>query len=383
MTSEDFFKKIEQQFNKQLPFVVYRKPKEVTVKAILQKTDKLHIVKNYSEKGFVFAPFDATKVSVLIPVEESLSLDCNAKSSNLLSELSDEKVGVDIPQYNSQITESDRLHHINLVEKGIKAINEKQFQKVVLSRCESVVLSEVNPLDTFKSLLQNYPTAFVYCWYHPKIGLWLGATPESLIATEGSRFKTMALAGTQKFEGTEDVLWQIKEKEEQQFVTDFILHNLDEATENVHVSEVKTVKAGNLLHLQTNISGILNFKTSSFKNLLNKLHPTPAVCGMPKEEAKQFIFKNENYNREFYTGFLGELNLQEKTTRNTNRRNVENNAYASIKNVSNLYVNLRCMQILDNKALIYVGGGITKDSNPEAECEETQAKAMVMKKVLQ
>ncbi|MCX7547404.1 chorismate-binding protein [Xanthomarina sp. F1114] len=379
MISDEFFQNIQQQLIEQLPFVVYRKPKEAEVKAMLQETNKLYTIKDYSEEGFVFAPFDSTKLSVLIPVKDSLTITCGSVNLNLFTKQSRVNAGVEA----AQNTEAAHKYHIELVQKGIDVIEEKLFQKVVLSRCEKVGLKDVNPLDTLKSLLQNYPTAFVYCWYHPKIGLWLGATPESLIATEGSRFKTMALAGTQKFEGTEDVLWQNKEKEEQQFVTDFILQNLEGATENVHTSDVKTVKAGNLLHLQTNISGILNFKNSSFKELLNQLHPTPAVCGMPKEEAKQFIIKEENYNREFYTGFLGELNLKQKTSRNTNRRNVENNAYASIRKVSSLFVNLRCMQILDGNALIYVGGGITKDSNPEAEWQETRAKSLVMKKVLQ
>ncbi|MEO8933993.1 MAG: chorismate-binding protein [Xanthomarina sp.] len=383
MTSDDFLQDIQQQFNNQLPFVVYRKPHEIAVKAMLQNTDKLHIINDYSEKGFVFAPFDAKKPSVLIPFEASLSIKCASVDLSSYKEEYMKEVDVNTIENKSQVTESDKQYHIDLVQKGITAINEEQFEKVVLSRREALELSEVNPLETFKSLLQNYPTAFVYCWYHPEIGLWLGATPERLISTEGSRFKTMALAGTQKYEGSVAVVWQNKEKEEQQFVTDFILQSLEETTESIHVSEVKTVKAGNLLHLQTNISGILDFKNSGFKDLLFQLHPTPAVCGMPKEVSKQFILKNENYNREFYTGFLGELNLQEKTTRNSNRRNVENNAYASIKNVSNLFVNLRCMQILDKKALIYIGGGITKDSNPEAEWHETCAKALVMKKVLQ
>jgi len=383
MTSEDFFQNIHQHLKKQLPFVVYRKPNEGEVKAMLQNTKQLHLIKDYSEKGFVMAPFDATKSSVLIPFEASVSIACASVNLSELLELSNKLVKKGTFRDNSEDVDSDRNFHIKLVQKGVEAIKKAQFGKVVLSRREPFGLKEENPIEIFKRLLQNYPTAFVYCWFHPEIGLWLGATPENLISTEGSRFKTMALAGTQKYEGTEQVLWQKKEKEEQQFVTDFILQSLKESTENIHISEVKTVKAGNLLHLQTNISGILNFKNSSFKDLLDQLHPTPAVCGMPKEASKQFILKNENYNREFYTGFLGELNLQEKNTRNTNRRNVENNAYASIKNVSNLFVNLRCMQILDKKALIYVGGGITKDSNLEAEWQETCSKALVMKKVLQ
>jgi len=167
-----------------------------------------------------------------------------------------------------------------------------------------------------------------------------------------------------------------------EFVTDFLVSSLQSSVSSFNVSEVKTIKAGNLLHLQTRITGNLKPQTSSLKSLLGKLSPTPAVCGLPKEKAKQFILKNENYNREFYTGFLGELNLQETKSRNTNRRNVENNAYVSIKKVSNLYVNLRCMQLKNSKALIYVGGGITKDSIPEKEWEETVSKSLVMKSTL-
>ena len=145
------------------------------------------------------------------------------------------------------------------------------------------------------------------------------------------------------------------------------------------MAKVETIKAGNLLHLKTRVSGLL---TSNLKEVVTVLHPTPAVCGLPKVTAKQFILNNENYNREFYSGYLGELNIKEKTTRNTNRRNVENNAYSAVKTISNLYVNLRCMQLTDVKASIYVGGGITKDSIAENEWQETVNKTQTMKKVL-
>ena len=100
---------------------------------------------------------------------------------------------------------------------------------------------------------------------------------------------------------------------------------------------------------------------SSLKDLIRKLHPTPAVCGLPRDKAKEFIIKNENYNREFYTGFLGEIT-------NTD---------------SSLFVNLRCMKLEENIANIYVGGGITKDSNSKQEWLETVSKTQTMKSVLE
>jgi isochorismate synthase len=215
------------------------------------------------------------------------------------------------------------------------------------------------------------------------VGLWLGATPETLVNIDGQRLTTMSLAGTQKFNGTLDVNWTPKELNEQQLVTDFILKQLESSNLKSQTINLKpeTIKAGNLVHLKTSVSATFNSKIN-FKQLLTNLHPTPAVCGLPKDAAKQFILKNENYNREFYTGFLGEINIKMSTTRNNNSRNVENNAYATVKTVSNLFVNLRCMQISNQEAIIYVGGGITKDSNAEAEWEETVQKALVMKKVL-
>ncbi|MFB1039347.1 MAG: chorismate-binding protein, partial [Polaribacter sp.] len=103
------------------------------------------------------------------------------------------------------------------------------------------------------------------------------------------------------------------------------------------------------------------------EELIRALHPTPAVCGLPRELARTFLFENENYDRSFYTGFLGELNLQDS----------KDTAKSSA-----LFVNLRCMRIQNNKAAIFVGGGITKDSDAANEWEETVFKAKTMKRML-
>jgi isochorismate synthase len=192
----------------------------------------------------------------------------------------------------------------------------------------------------------------------------------------------MSLAGTKKFNGTIDVIWESKEKEEQQIVTDYIVRSLQTSVSNLRISEIKTVKAGNVLHLKTDITAQLKLDSLNLKRIIQNLHPTPAVCGFSKEKAKQFILESENYDREYYTGFLGELNFKKKKSRNSNRQNVEKNAYASIKNITNLFVNLRCMQLNRNEVTIYVGGGITHDSIPENEWEETVSKSGVIKSIL-
>ena len=97
------------------------------------------------------------------------------------------------------------------------------------------------------------------------------------------------------------------------------------------------------------------------------MHPTSAVCGLPKQEAKYFIQKHEGYDREYYSGFLGELNIDLVTFRTLQ---------------TDLFVNLRCMKVKQNKAQLFIGCGITKDSNPEKEYIETVNKSMTMKKII-
>ncbi|HKK12474.1 MAG TPA: chorismate-binding protein [Flavobacteriaceae bacterium] len=373
MTSEAFFEQLDSHRGQRLPFVAYRKPNTDAIIAMLQKDETLYTTTEFTETGFVFAPFDDREDAVLIPLERSE-----------LCSVIPEKAGISSNEVKSSFVEdhTDKTTHIDLVQKGIDAITKGDLRKVVLSRTENVTLSESNPLGIFKRLLSKYPTAFVYCFYHPKVGLWLGATPETLLKIEGHQLFTTALAATQQYQGTMDVQWPAKEREEHWIVTNFIEGRLKSVVNHLKVGEVETVKAGSLLHLKTNISGTLDEKGLNFKHLLGTLHPTPAVCGLPKEEAKQFILEHEHYNREFYTGFLGELNLKKRTRRHTNRHNAEHDAFAAMMTVSNLFVNLRCVQLKSNNATIYVGGGITKDSNPEAEWEETVNKTQTIKSVL-
>ena len=278
------------------------------------------------------------------------------------------------------VVENDKEAFIDLVGKGLTKIEEGVFNKVVLSRKEKVQLGEIDPIHYFKVLLNSYNNALVYCWYHPSVGLWLGATPELLLDVKGHSFSTMALAGTQLYEGTLDVKWNAKEQQEQQFVTDYIESEILEYTMNVNVYEPATVRAGHVLHLKTDIKGEIRPESESFRKLLLAIHPTPAVCGMPKVEAMQFILDYEGYNREFYTGFLGELNKEMKIEKRANAEDVV--LPEGEKRASHLFVNLRCMQLNKNEAFVYVGCGITKDSIPEQEWNETVNKTKTIKRVI-
>ena len=370
MNEDSFFEALETQYSNQLPFVVYSRPINSVIKCWLQKDNTLHKTETFSESGFVFAPFDFKDESIVF-----LEAECEHYSLEVNQIEIDDKVS------DATIAVTNKNAHIELVSKGIEAIKDGEFKKVVLSRCEAKSLQNNNPISIFKTLYNTYKNAMVYCWYHPKVGLWLGATPELLFKVEGKQLTTISLAGTQSFNKDVEALWTNKEVEEQKIVTDYIINKIEPYTKQINVSDVETIRAGNLLHLKSRITSLID-SSASLKSIIEALHPTPAVCGFPKQDAKDFILQNEGYNREYYTGFLGELNLKQSKTRNTNRRNVENNAYAVVKAQSNFYVNLRCVQLLKSKAVIYVGGGITKDSNPENEWEETVNKTKTIGNVL-
>ncbi|MES2238838.1 MAG: isochorismate synthase [Bacteroidota bacterium] len=351
----DFFIKVKQQEAQNLPFVIYSKPYKTEVRGFFQKNDHLYFAETLDETGFVFAPFNGSQM-ILIPKNQSVIWEADITSL-------DENKTTDFVNSENQ---QEKEQFEKLIQKAIHAIEKGNFAKVVVSRKEIQAVPNFDLVTVFTRLIQRFPTVFCYCWYHPKIGLWMGATPERLLKASKKKFCTMALAGTQNFEGSEDVAWEPKEIEEQQFVTDFILENLKGLTSEIAISSPYTVQAGNVLHIKTDIEGVMN-KTSKLNQVVSVLHPTPAVCGLPRETAKDFILENEGYDREYYTGFLGELNKK---------------GFTEKKQKSDLFVNLRCMQIKEQQAHLYMGCGITKDSIPEKEWNESANKSMTMKGVL-
>ncbi len=352
------------------PFVAYSKPNEDQLHIWSQKTSKTYIVEDYKESGFVFAPFDALNKTFYIPFSESIyqSFKLQEISSN------QEYANDELP-----LQENRRAQHLALVSKGIQAIKQDGLKKVVLSRKHTLPPIK-STITVFQRLLQQYPQAFVYFWFHPVTGIWMGASPEALVLLKDNHLQTMSLAGTQVYEGTSEVSWGSKENTEQQFVTDEIVKQLEPLISGLSIGNQHTVRAGNVLHLCTKIEGRL-LKTN-VKALLERLHPTPAICGLPRALAHQFIKNEEGYDRSYYTGFLGELNLRKVNRRSRNSKNIEQQAYFNSKKETNLFVNLRCMQVSEKETTLYVGGGITGASIPEAEWVETVKKAETLSKLL-
>ncbi|WP_338378008.1 isochorismate synthase [uncultured Flavobacterium sp.] len=329
-------------FQSNLPFVLFAEPNESHLKVYFQNDDELHQFENQS--GFVFVSFDG-KNKVVIPKE----------NSEYYSEEINYELDFDIQSIDIKTSSEEKNKFKELVETSVKEILSGKFDKLVVSR-KINFQNKIDVFQTYINILKTYPTAFRYLFFHPKVGLWMGATPEQLLKIEANHFETVALAGTQLF--SEQVEWTEKEIQEQLFVTDYIVENCKDLALDIEVSPPFTVQAGKLAHIKTKISGSISKENEA--KLISKLHPTPAVCGLPKEKAKEFIIENENYDRKFYAGFLGEWNVNETT---------------------NLFVNLRCMEI-DAVNTIYVGCGITKNSIAENEFIETQNKSETIKNII-
>ena len=254
------FEKITQHLRQNLPFAAYNKPNSKKLIGIFQNNDSLHQIKDFNEKGFVFASFDGDDM-ILIPQNQSQVLVADFESiTNAKPTLSMD--GIE--------DENSKLKYTALVQKAINAIQNGDFGKVVLSRKETVSLPDFKLDVVFQKLLQTYPTAFTYCFFHPKTGLWLGAFSEQLIRVKNQNLHTMAVAGTQLHQENEPVVWGNKEKAEQQFVTDFIVDSLNDYVSDRKISEPYTMKAGNLLHIKTDIEAALN-EPSNLKEVIAML----------------------------------------------------------------------------------------------------------------
>lgn len=320
-------------------FVIFRNPGEKKAQILTGEWEQIDINDIGDSNGFIISDF--TKQLVFCIKGEPINF---------------EHVPIDI----NSILKNHLPDFDNYIEKVTKFIDEckssSTIQKVILSRVFSYPFN-IDILNYYKQINNQYENTFNCLFNHPELGTWIVATPEILLKGSKNNYTTVSLAGTIPADAPTN--WQSKESEEQQFVTDYILNQINQIgkvlTEDIRF---ETIMAGKVKHRKTTIPFHSTEKPGKIASLL---HPTPAIAGTPKQEAVNFILKNEGYNRKLYTGFLG---------------------YCSSQNI-NLYVNLRSAQISNNQINIYVGGGITKDSVPENEWNETILKSKTLLQILE
>jgi isochorismate synthase len=364
---------IENQFS----VAVWRLPNNPVKHLIISRSPQL-LKRNAAleelGQGFIFAPFDLNSDSVYLPADYKFTFTDGAlrapeepietTSYTWLDEQLHDAIAVRTARfYTSKKTDIPAVSttYTELVKNGVQEIEKGSFEKVVPSRTKVIDLPlGFDIVQSFQNLCDAYPNALISFVSSPETGSWLGATPEVLVSVEDKAiFRTVALAGTQPYHAgvnLRSVAWTQKEIEEQALVERYVIS----CFKKIRVREYdehgpKTVVAGNLMHLKSDFT--VDMKAINFPQLgsvmLQLLHPTSAVCGMPLEPALEFLHQQEGYNRQFYAGFLGPVH---------------------VANNINIFVNLRCMQLLDSKAILYAGAGVTIDSVPENEWNETEIK---------
>jgi isochorismate synthase len=312
--------------------LIYRFPgKEIT-----QKNGSFELVHELPKDGFILSDFKGEKRYEFKEhvIDPNKSFEIN-----------------EIPV----IEKADYIKKGNLLKSTMKAIGIK---KVVFSRIKELSFDETRSLDLFYDLEKAYPKAFVYLFRDEKLGTWIGASPEMLLRKIDYSGFTVSLAGTKRFDDSSD--WSTKEKLEQAYVSDFIEEELKQLElKDIEKSEIYEHHAGPVKHLRTDFSFTID--NSHIDTYLNRIHPTPAVSGLPKSLAIEMIDQIENHDRGFYTGYIGEIHDE---------------------NVS-IFVNLRCCQIIKEKIYLYLGGGYTVDSDPDKEWEETENKSKTISDLIQ
>jgi isochorismate synthase len=354
---------------KNFPFAIYRLPdrSNTWVVAQLSPYQELNSKDDITElKGFVFAPFRNNEGQTAIVISPDFLSDVTNLSSNDLNQLR-KLPKANIPNSESlDYYETSREEYEKNVLEIRQRINQGEFQKAIISRIISKEKSEqLNLISLFETLCNRYIHSFISLVHIPGIGCWMGASPELLLERTNKTITLVSLAGTQAKPEVEDtkIQWNNKDCTEQQIVTSYISNLLKEF--HIHSYEMsgpETVHAGKVVHLKTIFTLDEQQLNGHARDFINRLHPTPAVWGEPKTDALEIIQQLEKHNREYYSGYLGPVNLDDQV---------------------HLYVNLRTMKILNTKFLLYVGCGITADSDPQEEWNETCIKSETLLSVIE
>ena len=344
-------------------FAYYRLPYLHHANFVAQHQGEPEVLSSVAElngkEGFVIAPFS--------PSSDCPVLLIHPDESRLLA-ISDERTA---SSSETELKESISAHDIYAedFECFHRELEKGAFRKIVLARKATLRMADKDFEKLFMKACRMYPRLFVSLVCTPQSGMWLMATPEILLKGEQGKMQTMSLAGTQKAEPSrtiadypiEGVEWSLKNREEQQYVTDYIEDCIKAFSDDYQLKGPYTTMAANLYHLRTDITFLLRDE-GRLGDVIHTLYPTPAVCGIPKDEARQFILQHEHQSRKYYSGFVGPISPQGKT---------------------HLFVSLRCMNILSEGICeLYAGGGLLKESEMEKEWKETEAKMQTIRRVL-
>ena len=267
----------------------------------------------------------------------------------------EKKVIIEKPKLFNE-KETSQEDYKKSIEKIIKYCNKNIIKKCILSRVVKSNFEISNYFEVFEKLCQTYSKGFKYILNHPKYGMWIGVSPETLIKGDlENGFFTHALAGSKS--KNENLKWSEKDYQEHKYVVDFIERKIKENGYLTKESRIEELIAGDIIHLNKDFNFSLDIDYLSF---VEKLHPTPAIAGIPLDKSLKIIQDLEVHNRSLYCGYLGTID----------------------SNSCDLKVNLRCARFSTKEIQIFVGGGITSQSNPNDEFKETEIKSQTLLSVI-
>jgi menaquinone-specific isochorismate synthase len=294
-----------------------------------------------------------TIIDEIVSFKDNTGVGCNGHSNNTFDFQADHK-------------ESAKKQWINAVLDAKERIADQQFEKIVLAR-EVIVRykEEPGPTRMLNFLRNEYPTCFSFMMRVNRHSVFLGSTPEKLVSLRASFLLTDGLAGTisRGKTASEDtvlerqLLRSNKDLQEHKFVVEAIGERLKSLTHSMrHPEQPGIRKYQNVQHLYTPITASMNDGVTPF-DVVEKLHPTPAVGGYPREKAIGHIQNLEQIDRGWYAGPVGWLN--------TNGR-------------GEFCVAIRSGLLSQGHARFFAGCGIVADSVAESEWNETELKFIPM-----
>ncbi len=335
---------VERAINHRIHFFCYRLPGQTQLHFGAQ------IIEQHTPIGFYIHPFSEDKNTP--PCYISAQFDAIKFLKIPLSSL---------PRTNCRLVmaeTTDKFTYLQQAQKCIADLQSGLFSKVVLSRTICNEYAIISWRKVFQNLLDKNPNAFVFVFHAEDAGFWIGASPEKYLTYRMNSVSTMALAGTRLAGTVGD--WGEKEREEQKIVADYISDTFEKVGMAYVKSETYTRNAGLVEHLCNDFEGKVSSPTQVDK-LRNYLHPTPAIAGMPCKDVVKYIKSLEKHNRRYYGGFVGPVD-----------------AWGNF----DFYVNLRSLEFDSERYCLYVGGGLTADSDPEKEWQETVHKAKTLQRFL-
>ncbi|ONK59362.1 uncharacterized protein A4U43_C08F5660 [Asparagus officinalis] len=259
------------------------------------------------------------------------------------------------------------------VSKALEMINRRNsdLKKVVLARCSNIATdTNMDPISMLACLQMEGQNSYQFYIQPPDSPAFIGNTPEQLFHRKFLNVSSEAVAGTRargltKIEDLQiehDLLSSPKEDAEFTIVRESIRRKMKTICSGVVVEPSKAIrKLPRVQHLSAQLSGKLRSEDHEF-DILASLHPTPAVCGLPREEARQFIIENEKFDRGMYAGPVGWFGGNE----------------------SEFAVGIRSALVGKGfSTIVYAGVGIVNGSNACSEWEELDLKASQFTKLLQ